>query len=323
MLISAPRKIPPLSFEAATWRGIDGQWTQLFGDFARKGVSIEWHDFDSDHALPWSPSFHPDSLEICLNELGSGEMAQSAKTARIEPQNLGYYFADGARAERLGQQRHRFVTFEFSRHYLATHLGEAAEATRPDIKAFIQGKPFSRLGSVQPLNLRLRDLSMMLRDAPVARAAAPIWFQSKVLDVLAEIAFERPVEPELFCTRQKRLARERVTKAKDIIQRDVGNPPSLEQLGRQVGCSPFYLSRLFSQQAGMTIPRYLREIRIERAAEMLHAGTHNVTEAAFEVGYSSLSHFSKAFCETKGCCPGLFPSAKVLVERSHGNGKPV
>ena len=54
---------------------------------------------------------------------------------------------------------------------------------------------------------------------------------------------------------------------------------------------------------------------MERAAELLLGGRHNVTEAAMEVGYSSLSHFSKAFCTTIGCCPALFPNAKALVEK--------
>jgi len=46
---------------------------------------------------------------------------------------------------------------------------------------------------------------------------------------------------------------------------------------------------------------------MERAAELLLSGKYNVTEAALEVGYSSLSHFSQAFCQTMGCCPGLYP----------------
>ncbi len=57
----------------------------------------------------------------------------------------------------------------------------------------------------------------------------------------------------------------------------------------------------------MTIPQYLRKLRMERAAELLRGGKHNVTEAALEVGYSSLSHFSQAFCQIMGCCPGLYP----------------
>ena len=46
---------------------------------------------------------------------------------------------------------------------------------------------------------------------------------------------------------------------------------------------------------------------MERAAELLKSGKYNVTEAALEVGYSSLSHFSQAFCQTMGCCPALYP----------------
>jgi AraC-like DNA-binding protein len=37
-----------------------------------------------------------------------------------------------------------------------------------------------------------------------------------------------------------------------------------------------------------------------------------VTEAAFAVGYSSLGHFSKSFCEVIGCCPTLYPHARHL-----------
>ena len=60
---------------------------------------------------------------------------------------------------------------------------------------------------------------------------------------------------------------------------------------------------------GDRLRRDLDEIEhaTERAAELLKSGRCNVTEAAFEVGYSSLSHFSQAFHEMFGCCPGLYP----------------
>jgi AraC-like DNA-binding protein len=124
-----------------------------------------------------------------------------------------------------------------------------------------------------------------------------------------------PKDPELFCMRQKRVARDRVARTKELLARDLAQPPTLEMLGREVGCSPFYLSRSFSREVGLTIPQYLRKLRMERAAELLRMGRHNVTEAATEVGYSSLSHFSKAFCETIGCCPVLYPMAKNVIER--------
>jgi AraC-like DNA-binding protein len=105
------------------------------------------------------------------------------------------------------------------------------------------------------------------------------------------------------------MARDRVEKVIAILKRDLVNPPTLEEIGREVGCSHFYLSRTFSKEMGVTIPQHLRQLRLERAAELLRSGKFNVTEAALEVGYNSLSHFSQAFHEAFGCCPGLYPVA--------------
>jgi AraC-like DNA-binding protein len=154
-----------------------------------------------------------------------------------------------------------------------------------------------------------------LRQPPVPVAARKLWYQAKTLELLSQVLFEPTAPQEFFCQRQKRVARERIERATAILRTHLAEPPDIEALGAQVGCSPFYLSRLFSKETGMTIPQYVRQVRMERAAELLLQGRHNVTEAAMEVGYSSLSHFSKAFCTTIGCCPTLFPSAKALVEK--------
>jgi AraC-like DNA-binding protein len=61
----------------------------------------------------------------------------------------------------------------------------------------------------------------------------------------------------------------------------------------------------------MSMPKFLRTRRIERAAELLRTGKMNVTEAAFAVGYASLSAFNRAFVEQMGCCPGLYPRVKI------------
>jgi AraC-like DNA-binding protein len=62
---------------------------------------------------------------------------------------------------------------------------------------------------------------------------------------------------------------------------------------------------------GMTIPQYLRTLRMRYAAELLKSSECNVTEAAMEVGYSSLSHFSQAFCQAIGCCPAVYSSSVI------------
>jgi AraC-like DNA-binding protein len=91
----------------------------------------------------------------------------------------------------------------------------------------------------------------------------------------------------MFCTRQQRLAQERVEQVIFLLKQNLVEPPSLEDLGRKIGCSHFYLGRSFSAQTGKTMTQYLRQLRMEKAAELLCNGEHNVTEAALEVGYSS------------------------------------
>jgi AraC-like DNA-binding protein len=53
---------------------------------------------------------------------------------------------------------------------------------------------------------------------------------------------------------------------------------------------------------------------MEKAGQLLLTGRYNVSEVAIEVGYNSLSHFSRAFCQTMGVCPALYASVK-LAER--------
>src|SRR5437660_170695 len=222
--------------------------------------------------------------------------------------------ADPLIASREAKDHHQFVTLEFSRDHLQEQLARNENDLEPTVRASIfQARP--HVSSPRPMTIEQRKVVASLTEPPVAKAAQVLWYQSKALELMAHFLFE-PKDPELFCMRQKRVARDRVERTKEVLARDLANPPTLEQLGAEVGCSPFYLSRIFSREVGLTIPQYLRNIRMERAAELLRSGRFNVSEAAVEVGYSSLSHFSKAVCETIGCCPVLYPAAKnVILDR--------
>ena len=148
------------------------------------------------------------------------------------------------------------------------------------------------------------------RKPPVEGAARAFWYESQVKALLALLCFvpARGAD-EFFCSRQKRLARVRVAKAKARLEARLDEAFDLNQLAAEVGCSASYLSRTFSATTGMTISHYLRKKRIERAAELLVSGRYNVGEVAVEVGYHSLSHFSKAFQVVKGCLPSKFEAA--------------
>lgn len=305
--------------EAALWRAAGARWRQLFGDFAQLGVSFEWHELAGDREVDWASSFHPNSLELCLNLSGTGEVSLGTESLQLSPGTAGFYRQgrEAFRARRLPGQGHQFITVEFSAAFLAEHLRRHGEALHPVVRASLTGSSeSSALGAIEPMGARHRDLVASLHQPPVLAAAQPLWYQAKAAELMGEFLFRPPSDQELFCHRQLRMARTRVDRAMEVIRRDLTQPPTLEQLGREVGCSPFYLSRTFSKETGMTIPQYVRRLRLERAADLLRAGRFNVTEVALEVGYSSLSHFSQAFHQHFGCCPGLFPTATTTQRAS-------
>lgn len=300
--------------EEAAWAPINGEWRRLHGSFADRGLSIEWHDFTLEKELSWSESFHPGSLEICLNLSGNARVRSAEKEYRFGNRTVAVYTPESASsAIREPGCRHQFLTVEASREFLCEHLAANLDSLQPAMRAFVSDSP----GETFQADIRQMTQAEYTAFAnwptpPLCPAAHSLWYEAKVFGLLASLCFRSQPKAELFCTRQKRLAQERMERVMAILRERLQEPPTLEELGREVGCSSFYLSRTFSEQAGQTIPQFIRQMRMERAAELLREGKMNVTEVAFEVGYSSLGHFSKSFCEVIGVCPSLYPAASAL-----------
>lgn len=309
---SPPLPCTPLSNEPPGCRN-----RLLFGN-TQLGISVGWNEFPATEVFDWSQTFSKQTLVLCLNLLGQATVKHAGTSLDLYAGTASFFVSEAGpfQAVRQPGKTHRFITLEFSATWLRRYLLPCDGALHPAIEAFLAGNPLpTPAGAARKMTAEQEACAKRLGQPPVFQRARELWYQGQVLQLMAEYFFHRKDEDELFCDRQKRLAHERAEKVIAILKRDLANPPSLEAIGREVGCSPFHLSRTFSQDAGMTIPQYLRKVRIERAAELLQTGKYNVTEAALEVGYSSLSHFSQAFCQTMGCCPGLYPLKTATVRQ--------
>ena len=308
--------------EAPAWESVGSGWRQLYGNFRDLGYSIEWHDFSTKRDLEWSRSFHPGSLEICLNFAGHGEVQAGRRSLEFGASTTGFYAQSNSRltAMRRGGERHQFITVEFSLPFIERHALPCDRGVNPLLSRVFANTARDTATVSEPIRLTSehQQMVMSLRRPPVYAAAQRLWYQAKALEVAAALLYQPLPGEELFCQRYKRLSQERVQKVVTILKQNLAEPPPLEEIGRRVGCSQFYLSRLFTQEMGKTISAYLRDLRMERAAELLREGKMNVTEAALEVGYSSLSHFTVVFRETFACCPGLFP-LKRPTQKSIGS----
>lgn len=76
-----------------------------------------------------------------------------------------------------------------------------------------------------------------------------------------------------------------------------------EKIALKFNFNPSYLNRIFRQQTGISMHKFLLNYRINTAMEMM--SNHNITleEIASLTGFSSLSHFSKTFKKITGIPP--------------------
>jgi hypothetical protein len=63
---------PGCAAEQHPWREVKDGWRPLYGDVDKIGVAVEWHDFRTEQSFNWGRTFHPNSLEFCLNLDGRG-----------------------------------------------------------------------------------------------------------------------------------------------------------------------------------------------------------------------------------------------------------
>jgi AraC-like DNA-binding protein len=91
-----------------------------------------------------------------------------------------------------------------------------------------------------------------------------------------------------------------------ILKQNLAEVPSLIELSDIASMTHTKLSRVFKNIYGNTVFGYLRELRLDKAKELLEAGKLSITEISYETGWSSPSHLSREFRDKFGITPSLY-----------------
>nr|WP_299073143.1 AraC family transcriptional regulator [uncultured Allomuricauda sp.] len=106
----------------------------------------------------------------------------------------------------------------------------------------------------------------------------------------------------------KSVEREKLYKAKEILSQNLDTPPSLTELSRKIGLNTFKLKKDFKELFGVPVFKYLQNERMTMAHNLIRNKDATVQEAAWHVGYDSLSSFSNAFAKKFGFRPSEIKS---------------
>lgn len=173
--------------------------------------------------------------------------------------------------------------------------------------------------------------SNFMNGTPTAEMTRYFMFDlaSTVVKTVKEISAEEPVERLFGCETVAELQKEitqTLSKVCKRIQSRSGNRSyelsrsitefvnshygdvnlNVAMIAEQLGITPSYMSKLFKEQTGETLPDYINKVRLEQAKMLLRDDKLNISEAAARVGYVNSNALIRSFKKYEGVTPGKY-----------------
>lgn len=91
---------------------------------------------------------------------------------------------------------------------------------------------------------------------------------------------------------------------------------SMDEIAKKFNYSKFYIARVFKEETGSTLYKYIQNKRLEKAAISLVETNKPIIEIAYEAQYSSPQAFTLAFRQEYSCSPQIYRKRYALLLES-------
>jgi AraC-like DNA-binding protein len=105
----------------------------------------------------------------------------------------------------------------------------------------------------------------------------------------------------------------RIVEAKLFIDKNFSQDINLDNISNESCFSKFHFIRLFKKAYGKTPHRYLTDVRVENAKQLL-AENITVSKVCFSVGFNSITSFTGLFKKATGLTPSSFQKNQLLIQ---------
>lgn len=96
-----------------------------------------------------------------------------------------------------------------------------------------------------------------------------------------------------------------LTRLTEIIHTYITNEQfGVNELARELGMSRSNLHRKVISYTGSSVSKFICNVRLNKAKELLIESTFTISEIAFETGFHSVTYFTKCFHDRYGYPPG-------------------
>ena len=131
-------------------------------------------------------------------------------------------------------------------------------------------------------------------------------FEFEVRQQLSRIVFLLLKNSQAAETPRKARNEERAKQMLRFIQANLGEALTLEQIAESASVSENECMRCFRSVLGISPMQYVKQTRLQKAAELLARTDRKIADIGSECGFQEMSYFAKAFREQYGCTPSQF-----------------
>lgn len=169
-----------------------------------------------------------------------------------------------------------------------------------------------------------------IHDPLISMLASRLWAMSAASDKYARICSDQIVETILLsllveskagiiCPSDNQrpsagLAPWRLKRITELMERQMSEGVSIDELAKFVGLSTHYFLRAFTASTGQTPHQWLSLKRIENAKKQLGETNLSITDISMDLGFSSPAHFSGRFRQMVGVTPSAWRKEFTLSD---------
>ena len=271
------------------------------------GIKILYSETDLDKPTELDWKGDEELVTMHFNLQGRTSIKQDGMSDSFELNGNQHNLFYGTNAEgkmKFDELRTKSFMIQFEKNSFLTISKDGNESLKRFTDKIASGTPAAFSNANLNINLSLQTCIHSILNCDYSNGLKKLFLLSKTIEllVLQAESFDKFQNSKSEYIRHDH-DKERIVFARDYLVKNIESPPTLVELAKIAGINEYKLKRGFKEMFQQTAFSYLSDLRLDLAKKHLSEGKKQATEIAFELGYCSLQHFSKAFKKKFGIAP--------------------
>ncbi|MBB6110267.1 AraC-type DNA-binding protein [Mucilaginibacter lappiensis] len=262
------------------------------------------------HQLYFRPTNDvPDMIKLRFTLSGNGTIYNYVNNQKYlfnsNQQNIIYMPQLDGIGEYDTRRNYRFFEVHFAKEKFL-QLSENSCRALQVLADHVDGGRYAQIAEQElPISSAMHDCIHGILNCNYIEGLKVLFLQSKCIEllVLQADAFEMAVTKKQNFPLKSTYDKDCIYYARDYLIQNIHQPPSVAQLSKVCGINEFKLKQGFKALFDSSVFGYLSDYKLNYAKELLLDGK-SIKSVAFELGYSSVQHFSTAFRKKFAVSPG-------------------